>query len=137
MIHFTCADCGEPQSCLEIIQLFRGKVAVKHTTGEYWCPICHLLHEGATGEVAELLDGLLCKSCAGTAGYTSLQDALDAHSANIATSYPGLVFVYIDQEGNFLQQVIPGAAPPRTGGIKLEPGELRCSCNNCERLRFA
>jgi hypothetical protein len=139
MVHFECRDCGNELSCPEIIYLFRNRIACDRNSGEYWCPICFLKHHDARRRVEGLLAGLKCRPCAGPAGTTALQDSLDEYGADLIAATPGYSYATLDRDYNVVMQVMPGAPAgptPRASGIKLEPGEVRCYCNNCERLRF-
>lgn len=137
MIHLRCSACDLEMSCSDLVHVYRNHVAVARVTGESWCPACWLWYQGADPDRIQELYDVDCRPCAGSAGVTALRDLLDEFNADCSPAMP-FVSIITCRNGDAYQREMfnpRGARPaPVRPTIKLESGEARCFCNNCERL---
>lgn len=146
MIHTRCSDCGQALDCHKTIKLWENMLGIHDQTGQLWCPECLLLMYGAhPDEVSGLHAGLVCWDCGGAAGYERVLNALRALKPHLVMeeAHAGILYRFYRNIEEAQGAIYPpqigtwgGRAPRVTSPkvIKLEPGEVRCQCNNCERL---
>lgn len=136
-LHHNCADCGEDMSCDKVIWVYQGWVAESAINGEWYCPFCLLALQGRGYD----LEGLYCRECGGTADAGNLQEAIRELGYRPRKIGSGDSFFSLNNLDTWTLSMWPyreggrRTPTPPAPSIKLEPGELRCGCNNCENLR--
>lgn len=151
MIHYRCPDCGDSLDCYKIMKLFQNMWMYNGSTDECWCPLCFLKRQGfAPIHNEELFSNgeIVCMECGGTCGLDTLENLIKHYGnqqCELEEAATGGRFLAFEEEaavnrGDRALLFVWGAAgrqPLRTLNrepIKLDPGEERCFCNNCELL---
>lgn len=150
--HMFCPDCNKAMNCNEVLKLFRGyAVRTNELTA---CACCFASHMSGQTLAESILYDFCCRDCAGSVGTGRLEEMLeelrlhppDPGSIGVAFQAPWTIwrmavgdrYYTLDAVTNLWAVSIYGreaGAPAAPTSIILKPGQKRCGCNNCERLR--